>query len=101
MPALVVIVSATVFGTFRHRRGRAVATLMAAGSLGLAALYIVQAQLRHPNPADFQWAVQFDKVNVLGLLALYLLLVEAVRELIIRERSRGGAVDEPPEPSVG
>ncbi len=102
VPALVVIVSATVFGTFRHRRGRAVATLMAAGSLGLAALYIVQAQLRHPNPADFQWAVQFDKVNVLGLLALYLFLVEAVRELVIRHRSarQDRADPAPVEPSV-
>jgi hypothetical protein len=79
---------------------------MAAGSLGLAALYIVQAQLRHPNPADFQWAVQFDKVNVLGLLALYLLLVEGVRELLVRRRSSpptsAGEPGEPtPEPSVG
>ncbi len=110
VPALVVIVGATVFGTYRHRRGRAVATLMAAGSLGLAALYIVQAQLRHPNPADFQWAVQFDKVNAFGLLALYLLLVEGVRELLIRRRSsssatRSGQAAEPAdhvvEPSVG
>jgi arabinofuranan 3-O-arabinosyltransferase len=94
VPALAVLVAATVLGTYHHPRGRAVAALMAGGSLGLAALYTVQAQFRHPNPADFQWAVQFDKVNVLGLAALYLLLAEAGRELLVRRR-RGAP--EPPE----
>jgi arabinofuranan 3-O-arabinosyltransferase len=89
VPALVVIVVATLVATYRHRRGRAVAALIGAGSLLLAALYTVQAQIRHPNPADFQWAVQFDKVNVLGLLAIFLMLVEAGRELLMRRRAPG------------
>ncbi len=86
--ALVLVVVAAVVGTFRARWGRGVASLLAAGSLGVAALYTVQAQFRHPNPADFQWPVQFEKVAVFGLLALFLLLVEGVRELLVRAQRR-------------
>ena len=97
VPALVLLVAGTVFATYRSARGRAVAALGAAGSLALAALYTVQAQFRHPNPADFQWAVQFDKVNVLGLLAIFLLAAEAVCELLVRRQQ----VDLTPDPSLG
>ena len=87
MPDLVVVVTGLIVVCYRYRHGRGLLGLAAAASLAVAALYIVQAQFRHPNPADFQWPVQFDKVNVLGLLALFLLLAEAGRELLIRRRA--------------
>ncbi len=87
MPTCVVVVTGLIVVCYRYRRGRALLGLAAAASLAVAALYIVQAQFRHPNPADFQWPVQFDKVNVLGLLTLFLLLAEAGRELLIRRRA--------------
>ncbi len=92
VPGLVLVVAATVVGDLPLApgpgRGRPHGR---APAWRLAALYTVQAQFRHPNPADFQWALQFDKVNVLGLAAIFLLLVEGVRELLVRRR--------PPDPA--
>ena len=95
IPGLVVVVTGLLVVCYRYRRGRGLLGLVAAASLAAAALYIVQSQVRHHNPPDFQWPVQFDKVNVLGLLTLFLLLAEAVRELLIRRRADpGGPPDE-------
>jgi len=95
IPGLVFVVTVLLVACYRYRRGRGLLGLVAAGSLAAAALYTVQAQYRHHNPPDFQWPVQFDKVNALGLLTLVLLLAEAGRELLIRRRNEsGGAPDE-------
>ncbi len=93
MPTMVVVVVGLVLVCYRHARARGILALVGAGGLAVATLYTLQAQFRHPNPADFQWAVQFDKVNPLGLLALFMLLAEAGRELLIRRRTDPRPVD--------
>jgi arabinofuranan 3-O-arabinosyltransferase len=87
MPIMVVVVVGLVLVVYRHPRGRGILALVGGAALGLAALYTVQGQLRHPYPADFVWALQFDRVNVLGLLAIFMLLAEAGRELLIRRHT--------------
>ncbi|MEZ5141941.1 MAG: alpha-(1-_3)-arabinofuranosyltransferase family protein [Acidimicrobiales bacterium] len=71
-----------VIAGMRWRRGRGVLGLAGAASLGLAASYYVLQQVRNRYPADFMWPQLFDRVSVLGLLAVLLLLAEAVRELL-------------------
>ncbi len=95
IPAMVAVVTGLLVVCYRYRRGRGLLGLVAAASLGVAALYTVQSQFRHHNPPDFKWPVQFDKINALGLLTLVLLLAEAGRELMIRRRTdTGGPPDE-------
>ncbi|HVN52645.1 MAG TPA: discoidin domain-containing protein, partial [Acidimicrobiales bacterium] len=90
LPGMVVVAGGLMVVCYRWRKGRAVLGLVAAASLALAAAYTVQSQFRHHNPPDFQWPVQFDKVNALGLLTLVLLLAEAGRELVLRRRAETG-----------
>jgi arabinofuranan 3-O-arabinosyltransferase len=87
VPVLVPGLTLIGVACYRSRRGRGIMALVGAATLAVAALYTVQAQIRHYNPPDFEWPVQFDKVNVLGLATLFLLLGEGVRELLIRHRS--------------
>jgi len=68
--------------------------LAGALSLGLAAAYYVLQQYRHRFPADFVWPQLFDRVHVLGVLAVLLAGAEAVRELVVERRP---ASDSPPD----
>ena len=44
------------------------------------------SQCRHQHVADFLWPEQFARVNVLGLAAIFLLLAEAARDLLVHRR---------------
>ncbi len=68
--------------------------LAGAGSLGLAAAYYVLQQYRRQFPADFVWPQLFERVHVLGVLAVLLAGAEAVRELALERRP---ASDSPPD----
>jgi hypothetical protein len=57
--------------------GRLVVRAAAVGSLALAASYVVLQQLRNEYPADFIWPLNFERVHVLGLLAVAFLAVDA------------------------
>jgi hypothetical protein len=63
----------------RWPRGRGWLGLAGAACLALAAAYIVTGQLRHDYISDFTWPIQFTRVHILGLLAIFLLLAEGVR----------------------
>ena len=52
-------------------------------ALGLADAYIVVSQYRHHHVADFLWPEHFARVNLLGLAAIFLLLAEAARDLLV------------------
>ena len=83
LPLMVLAVGGLTGLAFRWRRGRGLLTLAAATSLGLAAAYTVVSQIRHHYVADFVWPAQFARVSLLGLAAVFLLLAEAVRELVV------------------
>lgn len=88
-----------VLVAFRAPRGRGWLGLGAAASLALAALYIVTGQLRHRYRADFDWPIQYGKVHILGLLALYLLLAEGLRAFLARP-DRPDRDDHPDRPDL-
>jgi hypothetical protein len=78
-PLLGVVVGLAVFLVYRSPKGRAWLGLAGVACLGLAAMYIVTGQLRHDYRSDFDWPLQFTRAHVLGLLAVFLALAEAVR----------------------
>jgi arabinofuranan 3-O-arabinosyltransferase len=86
IPALVAIVGGLTVLSFRWRRGRGLLALASAASLGLAALYTIVSQFRHHHDADFLWPEQFSRVNLFGLAAIFLLLAEATRDLLVHRR---------------
>jgi arabinofuranan 3-O-arabinosyltransferase len=76
-PALVALpVMAVTVATLRWRQGVRLAAWCAAAALAfIAAFYLVeQHRLRHPP--DFAWPRAFDAVHTLGLLVVFLLLVD-------------------------
>ncbi len=93
-PALTIVVVVAVLAAFRSRRGRGMLGLAAAASLGLAAGFIVAAQIFRPISADFDWAMQFSRIDFLGLLTLYFLLAEGLRGHLARPADPA-AVDDP------
>jgi arabinofuranan 3-O-arabinosyltransferase len=99
LPILVVTLAVLTTIAFRWRRGRGLLSSAAAASLGLAALYTVVSQLRHHYVADFIWPAQFARVSLFGLAAVFLLLGEAARELVVRDPLGSSASEpEPPGP---
>jgi len=78
-PLLGVAVGLVAFLVYRWPKGRGWLGLAGAACLGLAALYIVTGQFRHDYRSDFDWPLQFTRAHVLGLLAVFLALAEAVR----------------------
>jgi len=75
----------------RWGRGRGWLAVGSLAALGLAALYVVVSQLRYAYEADFTWPLSFTKVHVLGLVTVFLLLAEAVRDLAVRRRRPAAA----------
>ncbi len=93
-PALVLLplgVGAATYGALRWGRGRGWLAVGSLAALGLAALYVVVSQLRYAYEADFTWPLSFTKVHVLGLVTVFLLLAEAVRDLAVRRRRPAAA----------
>ena len=68
----------------RWERGGALAGFGAAGCLALAGAYTVVQQFRHAYPADFIWPQNFGRVHPLGLLTLFFLLAQALRDVTAR-----------------
>jgi hypothetical protein len=86
-PLLGPAVGLVTFLVYRWAHGRGWLGVAGAGCLAIAAAYIVSGQIRHDYISDFTWPLQFTRVHVLGLLAVFLLLAEAVR----------GVAAEPPD----
>jgi hypothetical protein len=64
-----------------HRpRARVVLAIGAPVALGLAGLYVFVQQWRHLYPAVFEWPTFFDRVHVLGWLAVAFLAADALVE---------------------
>jgi hypothetical protein len=83
-PLLGGVVGLTAFLVYRSPEGRGWLGLAGVACLGLAAMYIVTGQFRHDYRSDFDWPLQFTRAHVLGLLAVFLALAEAVRGVASR-----------------
>ena len=96
--ALGVVVAAAL----RWGRTHQVLALGAPLLLAAAAGYILLQQTRYRYPAVFQWPTFFDRVHIVGLLAVVLLVADVVVEQV-RERARGsdGAAATPTTPDGG
>ena len=77
----------------RWRRGLALPAAGAALALAVAGTYAVGRQIRYGFPADFSWPTELDRIHVLGVAALLLLGVQALRDLA--QRRGPGASDTP------
>src|SRR5260370_976430 len=62
-------------------------------ALGIAGLYVVLEQTLNEYPPVFEWPTFFDRVHVLGWLAVALLAADALVEVVRTRRRRPG---EPP-----
>jgi hypothetical protein len=76
--------AALVLWAFRRPDARGVLGVAAAACLAAAASFYVIQQFRHKFPPDFVWPQLFDRVHILGLLAIFLIGAEGVRELVFR-----------------
>ena len=83
LPIVVVGVAAITVVALRWRRGRGLAAALAAGLLSLTYAYIVISQYRHHHVADFLWPERFMRANLPALFAIFLLMVEAARDLFV------------------
>jgi arabinofuranan 3-O-arabinosyltransferase len=79
-----VAVAAFVVACIRSPRAGGILALAGAGCLALAALHILAFQVIRRYPPDFGWPTNFPAAHVLGLLAVFFLAGEAVRDLIRR-----------------
>jgi len=70
-----------LFG-LRVRRVGSLAAVAAALSLGFASLYIMIQQRRFRYPPVFVWPQQFERVHILGVLAILLIAAEYVRSAV-------------------
>ncbi len=90
-PLAAVVVGLIVLAGLRHPRVGALAAALSAMSLGLASLYIMIQQRRFRYPPVFVWPQQFERVHILGVLAILLIAAEYVRSATAPS---GGADDE-------
>jgi arabinofuranan 3-O-arabinosyltransferase len=81
--ACVIPFGIAVWWGMRSPRGRGILGVAAGVSLSVAVAYMVLQQIRHGYQPDFIWPELFQVVDIFGLLAVFLLAAEAVRELVM------------------
>jgi hypothetical protein len=85
------VIAAGVVGVLRRGRGpRLIGAvgLLAPASLALAGAYTVLQERRGRFRTDFAWPAIFDRVHVLGVLAVVIVAALVVVEAVQRERDR-------------
>jgi arabinofuranan 3-O-arabinosyltransferase len=87
------LVGLLVLAALLRARWRVVLAIGAPVVLGVAALYVLLAQTLYEYPPVFDWPTFFDRVHVLGWLAVALLAADALVEVV---RTRHRRPDEPP-----
>jgi hypothetical protein len=71
-------------------RWRVVLAIGAPLALGIAGLYVLLEQTLNEYPPVFEWPTFFDRVHVLGWLAVALLAADALVEVVRTRRRRPG-----------
>jgi hypothetical protein len=95
-PLLALAIGAALFVALRDGRWRSWLGLAAAGAYALTGAFVVLQQVRRDYPSDFIWPAHFEKVHIAALAAIFLLLAEAVTDLV-----RGAARSRHPSPGDG
>ena len=75
------LLGAVTFAASRWRRGAGVLLVGAAGSLAVAAAWIMVEQYRFRHPPGFGWPRYFEAVHILGVLTILLVLCAYAREV--------------------
>jgi hypothetical protein len=81
-PLAGLFVGALVLVAVHRPKWRAVLAIGAPAALALAGLYIFVQQWRHWYPSVFEWPTFFDRVHVLGWLAVIFLAADALVEFV-------------------
>jgi peptidoglycan/LPS O-acetylase OafA/YrhL len=87
------LVGLLVLAALVRPRLRVVLAIGAPVALGLAGLYVLAEQTLNEYPPVFEWPTFFDRVHVLGWLAVALIAADALVEVVRTRRRRPG---EPP-----
>jgi len=87
------LVGLLVLAALLRPRWRVVLAIGAPLALGIAGLYVLLEQTLNEYPPVFEWPTFFDRVHVLGWLAVALLAADALVEVVRTRRRRPG---EPP-----
>ncbi len=87
------LVGLLVLAALVRPRWRVVLAIGAPLALGIAGLYVLLEQTLNEYPPVFEWPTFFDRVHVLGWLAVALLAADALVEVVRTRRRRPG---EPP-----
>jgi hypothetical protein len=93
------LVGLLVLAALFRARWRVLLAIGAPVALGLAALYVLLEQTLNEYPPVFEWPTFFDRVHVLGWLAVALLAADALVEVVRTRRRRPD--DEPPSREIG
>jgi hypothetical protein len=75
-----------LYAALRHPRTRSLLGLAGAASLVVTGTYYVVLQRKNRFNPNFVWPTQFNRVHILGLLAMFLLGAEALREVVLHRR---------------
>jgi arabinofuranan 3-O-arabinosyltransferase len=96
-PLVAVPLAIALVVALRQPRWRSWLGLAAAGCYLLTGAYVVVQQHRNRYLPDFTWPTHFDRVNILALLAIFLLLGEAILDIArTRREPREPPAPEPP-----
>jgi hypothetical protein len=82
------LVGLLVLAALLRPRWRVVLAIGAPVALGLAALYVLLEQTLNEYPPVFEWPTFFERVHVLGWLAVALLVADALVEVVRTRRRR-------------
>jgi MFS family permease len=82
------LVGLLVLAALVRPRWRVVLAIGAPVALGLAGLYVLAEQTLNEYPPVFEWPTFFDRVHVLGWLAVALIAADALVEVVRSRRRR-------------
>jgi hypothetical protein len=82
------LVGLLVLAALLRPRWRVALAVGAPAALGLAALYVLLEQTLNKYPPVFEWPTFFDRVHVLGWLAVVFLAADALVEVVRTRRGR-------------
>jgi hypothetical protein len=97
-PVAGLLVGLLVLAALLRARWRVALAIGAPLALGLAGFYVLVEQTRHKYPPVFEWPTFFERVHVLGWLAVVFIAADALVEFV-RTRRRRDASDQTSSPS--
>lgn len=94
------LVGALATVALRWSSARALPAVVAVSAFGFAGAFTFVQQFRNRYPSDFDWPGAFERVHVLGVVALACIGVAGVCDLVVRITDRRRTPDHDPEPAT-